>query len=43
MFHIFAASDRTGTTAERVVRAALVQFDDHQIQITRCGNVRTAA
>ncbi|HSQ26421.1 MAG TPA: pyruvate, water dikinase regulatory protein [Anaerolineales bacterium] len=42
MFHIFAVSDGTGTTAERVVRAALVQFEDHQIQITRCGGVRSA-
>lgn len=42
MFHIFAVSDGTGTTAERVVRASLVQFDDNQIQITRCGGVRSA-
>lgn len=41
MFHIYAVSDATGTTAERVVRAALVQFDDHQIEITRRGDVRT--
>lgn len=41
MFHIYAASDGSGTTAERVVRAALVQFDDHQIEITRVGGVRT--
>ena len=41
MFHIFAVSDATGTTAESVVRAALVQFDDHQIEITRCGEIRT--
>ena len=40
MFHIYAVSDATGTTAERVVRAALVQFDDHQIEITRYGNIR---
>lgn len=40
MFHIYAVSDATGTTAERVVRAALVQFDDHRIEITRCGNIR---
>jgi regulator of PEP synthase PpsR (kinase-PPPase family) len=43
LFHIYAVSDGTGTTAERVVRASLVQFDDHQVQITRCGGVRTAA
>lgn len=42
MFHIYAVSDATGTTAERVVRAALVQFDDHQIEITRCGGVRSS-
>lgn len=42
MFHIYAISDATGTTAERVVRAALVQFHDPQIIITRYGGVRTA-
>lgn len=42
MSHIYAVSDATGTTAERVVRAALVQFDDHQIEITQCGGVRTS-
>lgn len=42
MFHIYAVSDATGTTAERVVRAALVQFDDHQIEITQRSGVRTA-
>jgi regulator of PEP synthase PpsR (kinase-PPPase family) len=41
MIHIYSVSDATGTTAERVVRAALVQFDDHQIDITRYGGVRT--
>jgi regulator of PEP synthase PpsR (kinase-PPPase family) len=40
MFHIYAVSDATGTTAERVVRAAIVQFDDHRIEITRHGGVR---
>jgi hypothetical protein len=39
--HIFAVSDATGTTAERVVRAALVQFDDHQLEITRCGEIHS--
>lgn len=39
MTHIYAVSDATGITAERVVRAALVQFDDHNIQITRYGAV----
>ncbi len=42
MFHIYAVSDATGTTAERVVRAALVQFDDHQIEITRYGGIRNS-
>jgi len=39
MTHIYAVSDATGITAERVVRAALVQFEDHNIQITRYGAV----
>ncbi len=43
MFQVFVVSDGTGTTAERVVRASLVQFDDHKVQITRCGGIRTAA
>jgi regulator of PEP synthase PpsR (kinase-PPPase family) len=42
MFHIYAVSDATGITAERVVRAALVQYDDHQIEITRYGGVRSS-
>jgi regulator of PEP synthase PpsR (kinase-PPPase family) len=42
MFHIFVVSDASGTTAERVVRAALVQFEDPQITLTRYGGVRTA-
>lgn len=42
MFQIFAASDATGTTAERVLRAALTQFDTSQVAITRYGGVRTA-
>lgn len=41
MYHIFVVSDASGTTAERVVRAALVQFDPRQTTITRYGNVRT--
>lgn len=43
MTHIFAVSDATGVTAERVVRAALVQFDDHNIEISRYGDVRSAS
>lgn len=41
MIHIFTVSDATGTTAEKVVRAALVQFDTKDIKITRYGGVRT--
>ena len=43
MTHIFVVSDATGITAERVVRAALVQFDDHSIEITRYGEVRDSS
>jgi regulator of PEP synthase PpsR (kinase-PPPase family) len=42
MFHIFAVSDATGVTAERVVRAALVQFSEPDVTITRYGGVLTA-
>lgn len=42
MTHIYAVSDATGITAERVVRAALVQFDNHNIKITRYGAVMSA-
>ena len=41
MYHIFAVSDATGTTAENVLRAALSQFDASQITVTRFGGVRT--
>lgn len=40
MLNIFAVSDGTGITAERVVRAALIQFDAPKIQIIRYGDVR---
>lgn len=43
MYNIFAVSDATGITAERVLRAALTQFDASQVSITRYGGVRTAA
>jgi regulator of PEP synthase PpsR (kinase-PPPase family) len=39
---IFAVSDGSGTTAERVVSAALTQFDSPQVTIRRYGNVRSA-
>ena len=42
MYHIFAVSDATGTTSERVLRAALSQFDSSQITVARFGGVRTA-
>ena len=42
MYHIFAVSDATGTTAERVLRAALSQFEASQITVTRFGGVRSA-
>lgn len=38
---IFAVSDATGTTAERVVQAALTQFDGSRVSIKRYGGVRT--
>ncbi|RMF37749.1 MAG: kinase/pyrophosphorylase [Chloroflexi bacterium] len=41
MPEVFVVSDATGTTAERAVRAALVQFEDPQVTITRYGGVRT--
>lgn len=43
MFNIFAVSDGTGVTAERVVRAALVQFHAPDIQITRYGGVQSVS
>jgi hypothetical protein len=41
MYQIFAASDATGVTAERVLRAALTQFDSPQVTVKRFGGVRT--
>lgn len=41
MYHVFAISDATGTTAERVVQAALTQFEGAEVEITRHGGVRT--
>lgn len=43
MYHVFAISDGTGTTAERVVQAALTQFEGAQVNITRHGGVRSVA
>jgi regulator of PEP synthase PpsR (kinase-PPPase family) len=38
---IFILSDGTGETASTMIRAALVQYADSDIQIVRCKNVRT--
>ncbi len=42
-FTIFILSDGTGETAATMIRAALVQYQKADIQITRCKNVRTEA
>jgi regulator of PEP synthase PpsR (kinase-PPPase family) len=39
-YHIFAVSDGTGATAERVIRAALTQFEK-EVVVHRFGEVRT--
>ncbi len=41
MVKIFIVSDATGETAERVVRAGLVQFADAAVSVVRRRNVRT--
>jgi regulator of PEP synthase PpsR (kinase-PPPase family) len=41
MYQVFVISDATGTTAERVVQAALTQFEERNIEITRYGGVRS--
>ena len=38
---VFVVSDATGTTGERVVRAALMQFDTARILVERVSEVRT--
>ncbi len=43
MLKIFVVSDATGETAERVVRAGLVQFRDAAVTVVRRKNVRTPA
>ena len=40
MYHIYVISDGTGKTAEEVVRAALTQFDNPEVEITRQSRVR---
>jgi regulator of PEP synthase PpsR (kinase-PPPase family) len=41
IYKVFAISDATGTTAERVVQAALTQFEGQRVEITRYGGVRS--
>ncbi|OHB80900.1 MAG: hypothetical protein A2V98_08200 [Planctomycetes bacterium RBG_16_64_12] len=41
MLDVFIVSDATGKTAERVVRAALVQFEDAPVRVVRRENIRT--
>lgn len=41
IYNVFAVSDASGTTAERVMQAALTQFDKENVKITRYGGVRT--
>lgn len=40
---IFIISDGTGETAAAMIRAALVQYHGHEVNIIRCKNVRTDA
>jgi regulator of PEP synthase PpsR (kinase-PPPase family) len=41
MYNIYVISDGTGKTAEGVVRAALTQFENPDVEINRIGNVRS--
>ncbi len=41
MYKIFAVSDATGKTANRVLSAALAQFDRDDVEIMRYGDVRS--
>ncbi|MGB9672918.1 MAG: pyruvate, water dikinase regulatory protein [Anaerolineales bacterium] len=43
VYQIFTVSDASGATAERVVQAALLQFDAEGVSIVRIGEVRTKA
>ena len=40
-FYVYAVSDASGTTAERVMQAALTQYDTENVHISRYGGVRT--
>lgn len=42
-FTIYIISDGTGETASQMVRAGLVQYSEHDINIVKCKNVRTEA
>ncbi len=42
MLTVFVVSDATGGTAERLVRSALVQFDDAPVTVVRRPELRTA-
>lgn len=39
--HVFVVSDATGATCETVVKAALSQFEDVDVKLERCAQVRT--
>jgi regulator of PEP synthase PpsR (kinase-PPPase family) len=41
IFTIFILSDSTGETAVTMLRAALVQYNEKEINIVRCKNIRT--
>ena len=43
MYKIFAVSDATGKTANRVLYAALAQFDRQEVEIVQYGDVRSVA
>jgi regulator of PEP synthase PpsR (kinase-PPPase family) len=38
---LYIISDGTGETASTMIRAALVQYQDREINLVRCKNVRT--
>ena len=42
-FHVFAVSDGTGDTVEKMARAALLQFDETHVVLHRINRVRTIA
>lgn len=42
MLTVFAVSDSTGQTAQRVIRSALVQFEDAEVDVQLRGGVRSA-